>query len=289
MLPRVGASQESDMGLLDILNSIQAGGVSDDPRARGAPASQGMSPMAKALLALLAVYAVKNLRRADAPPTQPAGPVGGNVSAGLPGGQGGTLGGGLGDLLRGTLGGVLGGAAAGTVLNGGLDNLLKQLQQGGQGDVARSWVGTGPNKAISQRERARNRHARPVVGADRDGSRRFAIRAEPASAALRRPTHAGRPAADGGGSRADGLVASADAPFAFALRHAAAPLQQRQVEPVGVGAARGHEQSLLRDQHGTAEKVRALAERARKVSRYERKIRLAREKCAHLIAVFLGK
>lgn len=142
------------MGLLDILNSIQAGGVSDDPRARAAPASQGMSPMAKALLALLAVYAVKNLRRADAPPTQPAGPVGGNVGAGLPGGQGGALGGGLGDLLRGTLGGVLGGAAAGTVLNGGLDNLLKQLQQGGQGDVARSWVGTGPNKAISQRDLA---------------------------------------------------------------------------------------------------------------------------------------
>src|SRR5262252_2432518 len=154
MLPRVGASQEADMGLLDILNSIQAGGVSDDPRARAAPASQGMSPMAKALLALLAAYAVKNLRRADAPPTQPAGPVGGNVGAGLPGGQGGTLGGGLGDLLRGTLGGVLGGAAAGTVLNGGLDNLLKQLQQGGQGDVARSWVGTGPNKAISQRDLA---------------------------------------------------------------------------------------------------------------------------------------
>lgn len=142
------------MGLLDILNSIQAGGVSDDPRARAAPASQGMSPMAKGLLALLAIYAVKNLRRADAPPTQPAGPVGGNVGAGLPGGQGGALGGGLGDLLRGTLGGVLGGAAAGTVLNGGLDNLLKQLQQGGQGDVARSWVGTGPNKAISQRDLA---------------------------------------------------------------------------------------------------------------------------------------
>src|SRR5262252_4819516 len=106
MLPRVGASQEADMGLLDILNSIQAGGVSDDPRARAAPASQGMSPMAKALLALLAVYAAKNLRRADAPPTQPAGPVGGNVGAGLPGGQGGALGGGLGDLLRGTLGGA---------------------------------------------------------------------------------------------------------------------------------------------------------------------------------------
>jgi uncharacterized protein YidB (DUF937 family) len=109
-----------------------------------------MSPTAKALLALLAVYAMKNLRRADAPATQPGRPAGGNVSAGLPGGQGGTLGGDLGDLLRGTLGGVLGGAAAGTVLNGGLDGLLKQLQQSGQGDVARSWVGTGPNKAISQ-------------------------------------------------------------------------------------------------------------------------------------------
>src|SRR5262249_42493018 len=43
-----------------------------------------------------------------------------------------------------------GGAAAGTVLNGGLDGLLKQLQQSGQGGGARSWVGTGPNKAISQ-------------------------------------------------------------------------------------------------------------------------------------------
>src|SRR5262249_23967186 len=147
----LGASQEADMGLLDILNTIQAGGVSNDPRARAAPASQGMSPTAKALLTLLAIYAMKNLRRADAPPTQPAGTTGGNVSAGLPGGQGGTLGGGdLGDLLRGTLGGVLGGAAAGTVLKGGLGGLLKQLQQSGQGDVARSWIGSGANKTISQ-------------------------------------------------------------------------------------------------------------------------------------------
>src|SRR5260370_25216783 len=119
MLARVGGSQEADMGLLDILNSVPAAGVSNDPRARAAPRSQGMSPTAKALLALLAIYAMKNLRRADAPPTQPGRPAGGNVSAGVPGGQGGTLGGGLGDLLRGTLGGILGGAAAGTVLNAG--------------------------------------------------------------------------------------------------------------------------------------------------------------------------
>jgi uncharacterized protein YidB (DUF937 family) len=62
-----------------------------------------------------------------------------------PGGGGG---GGLGDIL----GGILGGAGAGTVLNGGLGDLLKQFEQNGQGDVARSWVGTGPNKAISPQD-----------------------------------------------------------------------------------------------------------------------------------------
>src|SRR5262245_12523279 len=137
------------MGLLDILNSIQGGGVSNDPRAQTAQAGQGMSPMAKALLALLAVYAAKNLRRADAP-AQPPRPAGGGTSAGPATGTGGMPGGDLGDLLRGTLGGLLGGAGAGTVLNGGLGGLLKQLQESGQGDVAKSWVGTGPNKQISQ-------------------------------------------------------------------------------------------------------------------------------------------
>jgi uncharacterized protein YidB (DUF937 family) len=145
------------MGLLDILNSIGSSG--NDPRMRPAPTgpgtsqagSQGMSPMAKAMLALLAIYAMKHVRRADAPPTQPAprpAPQPGNVGAGP--GDGGGLGGNLGDLLRGTLGGVLGGAAAGTVLNGGLGGLLKQFQESGQGDVAHSWIGTGPNKTISE-------------------------------------------------------------------------------------------------------------------------------------------
>ena len=141
------------MGLLDILNSIQGGGVSNDPRAPSAQAGQGMSPMAKALLALLAVYAAKNLRRADAPPTQPAQPprpAGGGTSAGPSTGAGGMPGGDLGDLLRGALGGLLGGAATGTVLNGGLGGLLKQLQESGQGDVAKSWVGKGPNKQIAE-------------------------------------------------------------------------------------------------------------------------------------------
>jgi uncharacterized protein YidB (DUF937 family) len=152
-----GKLQEADMGLLDILNSIQGslppgGGMPTNPRGQpmpGAAESQGMSPMAKALLGLLAVYAMKHMQRAGSP--QPGG------SAGSPGGGlGGALGGnggGLGDLLKGPLGGILGGtlggAAAGTVLNGGLGDLLKQLQQGGQADAANSWIGSGPNKAIS--------------------------------------------------------------------------------------------------------------------------------------------
>ena len=150
------------MGLMDILNTIQNSGAASDPRTRPAPpsqgtrqgtnqgTSQGMSPIAKALLALLAVYAMKNMKRADSAPNQPGGRSG-DVNAGLPGGgTAGGGGGGLGDLLRGTLGGVLGGAAAGTVLNGGLGGLLKQFQENGQGDVAHSWIGTGPNKSISE-------------------------------------------------------------------------------------------------------------------------------------------
>ena len=52
-------------------------------------------------------------------------------------------------MLKGPLGGLLGGAAAGTVISGGLGDLLKQLQQGGHGDTANSWVGKGENKAIA--------------------------------------------------------------------------------------------------------------------------------------------
>jgi uncharacterized protein YidB (DUF937 family) len=161
------------MGLLDILNTIQntlppGGGMQTDPRTRTAPGSaaggQGMSPMAKALLALLAIYAVKNMKRSGSASPKPGGTItagnpGGGLGGALGGGGGsGSGGGGLGDLLKGPLGGILGGtlggAAAGTILNGGLGDLLKQLQDGGQSDVAKSWVGTGSNKAISQHDLA---------------------------------------------------------------------------------------------------------------------------------------
>ncbi|MGI8725451.1 MAG: YidB family protein [Methyloceanibacter sp.] len=50
---------------------------------------------------------------------------------------------GLGGLLE-QLG--LGGASAGGILNGGLGELVDRFKQSGQGEMAESWVNTGPNK-----------------------------------------------------------------------------------------------------------------------------------------------
>jgi uncharacterized protein YidB (DUF937 family) len=63
-------------------------------------------------------------------------------------------GGRLNDLLRGGLGGLLGGAAAGSVLSGGLGNLIKELQDSGYGGTAQSWVRPGPNQEIAPNELA---------------------------------------------------------------------------------------------------------------------------------------
>ncbi len=66
---------------------------------------------------------------------------------GMPGNTGNS--GGLGDLLRNGLGGLLGGAAAGGILSTGLGDLLKQFTQNGNPAAPNSWIGTGPNHAIS--------------------------------------------------------------------------------------------------------------------------------------------
>ena len=58
-------------------------------------------------------------------------------------------GGSLADMLPGGLGGLLGGAAAGSVLSGGLGNLVKELQERGHGNAAQSWIGTGQNHEIA--------------------------------------------------------------------------------------------------------------------------------------------
>jgi uncharacterized protein YidB (DUF937 family) len=63
-------------------------------------------------------------------------------------------GGSLSEIFPGGLGSVLGGAAAGSVLSGGLGNLIKELQDAGHGQVARSWVGTGPNEEIAPKDLA---------------------------------------------------------------------------------------------------------------------------------------
>ncbi len=105
--------------------------------------------MTMAILALLAYKAVKHVtsggQSSPAPAPETSSADGGRL--------GGMFNGALGDLMKGPLGGALGGlltgGAAGSVLSGGLGDLVKQLQQGGQGDVANSWVGTGPNKSIT--------------------------------------------------------------------------------------------------------------------------------------------
>ena len=158
------------MGLLDSLLGGMRGGQAQ---------SGGMSKMTMLLMALLAYRAYQSRGQgAGNPPGQmPGGGYAPNPNAptGAPhgGGMSGGLGGGLGDLLRGglgggggmggggglgggglggILGGLLAGGAAGGLLSGGLGDLVRQFQQNGQGSIADSWVGRGPNAAISPDE-----------------------------------------------------------------------------------------------------------------------------------------
>lgn len=102
----------------------------------------------KALLGVLAVAGYQNrdkiadILRGLRNPPQPS-PDGQSQSGGLGDILGGLAGGGLsglGDLFR--------GGASGGSLSGGLDDLLKQFEQKGQGETAKSWVEPGPNKDI---------------------------------------------------------------------------------------------------------------------------------------------
>jgi uncharacterized protein YidB (DUF937 family) len=150
------------MGLVDVLNGMQNG-----PRGQRTPSpggsSGGMSPMTMALLGLIAYKAIRAFTggQPSAAPARPGtlpnaapGKLGTQAGAatGAPGA--GAESGGLGDMLKGGLGGLLAGGAAGSVLSGGLNDLLKQFQQNGQGEVAKSWIGSGPNKSISPNDLA---------------------------------------------------------------------------------------------------------------------------------------
>jgi uncharacterized protein YidB (DUF937 family) len=154
------------MGLMDVLRGMQYG-------PRGQPGSRsgtgsgtgtgtgstGMSPMTMAILGLLAYKALKSMSRQEqpAPAGEPPPPAGGEMGKQ---GEMGQQGGGVGDLIKGALGGLLGGSAAGGIMSGGLNDLLKQLQNRGFADKADSWVGSGPNKTIAPGDLAK------VLGAD---------------------------------------------------------------------------------------------------------------------------
>jgi len=100
-------------------------------------------PSMTALLGLLAVAGYQNRDK--------IAEMLGGLTSNPQGGQSGTsqLPGGLGGL-GGLLGGLAGqGQGSGGFLNGGLGELLESFQKNGQGDVADSWVGTGPNKEVA--------------------------------------------------------------------------------------------------------------------------------------------
>jgi uncharacterized protein YidB (DUF937 family) len=143
------------MGLLDVVNGVlngPRGQSQSQPDTRG-----GMSPMTMAILGLLAYKALKGGGILGG--AQPAPQGGGDHQT--PGGLGDILGGllgggpaGAGSSTSGGLGGLLGGASVGTALSGGLANLLKGLQNAGQGQAAQSWLGTGPNQPIAPNDLA---------------------------------------------------------------------------------------------------------------------------------------
>jgi uncharacterized protein YidB (DUF937 family) len=98
------------------------------------------------MTALLGLLAVAGYQNRDKIAEMLRGAGGTNPSA-APGvtapGQGGLAG------VLSQLGNSLGGAGAGGFLSGGLGELMDRFKQNGQGDVADSWVGTGPNKALA--------------------------------------------------------------------------------------------------------------------------------------------
>ena len=152
------------MGLADVISGMLAG-PRGQPQQQPQESRGGMSPVTMAVLGVLAYKALKGSgilgggQPAASGQDEPTG--GAQGESGSSGGLGGLLGGllggaggsqrGLGDLAGG-LGGLLGGASAGSVLSGGLSNLVKDLQNSGHGQAAQSWVGTGPNQPIAPNE-----------------------------------------------------------------------------------------------------------------------------------------
>jgi uncharacterized protein YidB (DUF937 family) len=101
--------------------------------------SRGM-PSMTALLGLLAIAGYQNRDKLAEMLKNATGSVPKSESGGQPRAQG--------DLPSG-LSSMLGGAGVGSLLGGGLSELLDQFTKNGQGEAAESWVGDGPNKEVS--------------------------------------------------------------------------------------------------------------------------------------------
>jgi uncharacterized protein YidB (DUF937 family) len=98
--------------------------------------SRGMPSMI-ALLGLLAVAGYQNRDKiAEVLGGRKQEPGGGPARSNQQGG------------MLGNLGGLFGGASAGSVLSGGLSDLIERFKQNGQGPAADSWVGRGPNQPL---------------------------------------------------------------------------------------------------------------------------------------------
>ena len=100
--------------------------------------SRGMPSMV-ALLGLLAVAGYQNRGKIAEVLGGKQEPGGGPRQDNQQGGQSG--------VLR-NLGGLLGGANVGSVLSGGLRDLVERFTQNGQSQAANSWVKPGPNQQL---------------------------------------------------------------------------------------------------------------------------------------------
>jgi uncharacterized protein YidB (DUF937 family) len=49
----------------------------------------------------------------------------------------------------GNLGGLLGGSGVGSLLNGGIGELIEHFKQNGHGEAAQSWIEQGPNREVT--------------------------------------------------------------------------------------------------------------------------------------------
>jgi uncharacterized protein YidB (DUF937 family) len=137
------------MGLLDTLLGGALGG-----RSQATAASGTSGGLVTALLVILAGRVMSSAVRGSSPPLnqEPGAPgapatVGQGNLGGLFGESAGTLGGLFGGSgAAGALGSLLGGEGS---LAGGLDELLKRFQESGHDGIAKSWIGSGPNAAIT--------------------------------------------------------------------------------------------------------------------------------------------